>query len=421
MASYRVGDLVLVKTEQVMSSWNPEMDEFLGNAVIIEDTDTLLNGKKIYFVRTKGGSQYHITNVQIEKRLEKDCKDCIIINFSKKLAGIFKKWNSEKFDKIRFRKSEDDFPFNYLDIAISDPTKISYLTKDRAKRFEDYNCDYFDSIKREKFAYMAKPGKILTKFASEDVEITKNDIEKLQALLFEARGCKLEIVRGEDIRKYYHYSAYCECGNSTGSLKESCMRYNSCQEFFDFYVDNVAMLILRCPKCKKIIGRAILWENLKIEDEKRKVIFMDRIYGNDQTIQLFKYHAFLNNWMHKKYQSYDENILKEYTETKEEKEDYYKFVFKTNKQYKYFPFMDTMAYLHYTKKGGLELRNYGKSCYSKYITCKDPEQLTNTEGNTYRIERIMPAEIVIKEKPGFYVNDMVDIIIRHNVNRIMNQ
>jgi hypothetical protein len=83
---------------------------------------------------------------------------------------------------------------------------------------------------------------------------------------------ELEIVEGEEIRKWYNGKNY---ESVRGELGNSCMRYNSCQPFFDIYVWNpdVCKLIIKKNSAgDKISGRALLW---KLEDGRW---YMDRPY-----------------------------------------------------------------------------------------------------------------------------------------------
>lgn len=50
---------------------------------------------------------------------------------------------------------------------------------------------------------------------------------------------QIRIVKGEDIRYWYLSDRYCEeTSSGKGSLGKSCMRYQSCQQFLDIYVNN---------------------------------------------------------------------------------------------------------------------------------------------------------------------------------------
>jgi hypothetical protein len=110
---------------------------------------------------------------------------------------------------------------------------------------------------------------------------------------------KFEIVSGEDIRKWYLKDSY---EQERGQLGNSCMRYRSCQDFFDIYVKNpevCQLLILKSEDDKnKITGRALIW---KLTDGS---YYMDRIYTiNDSDKLLFQDYARVNKIQN----SYDGN------------------------------------------------------------------------------------------------------------------
>lgn len=113
-------------------------------------------------------------------------------------------------------------------------------------------------------------------------------------------NAKYKIVEGEDIRYYYHVE---NNKNNTGSLSQSCMRYDECQNYLDIYVNNpnkVKMLIA-IDQYNLAIGRALLWT----ADNCPRTV-MDRIYGDDLTIEAFKEYAKRNNWVYKRYQNHSD-------------------------------------------------------------------------------------------------------------------
>ena len=122
-----------------------------------------------------------------------------------------------------------------------------------------------------------KIGKLVTKlmksFKPEQIEEFVKYINAFRTDLKDS-GVLFEVVKGEDIRKYYLDENY-ERGR--GSLNKSCMRYKKCQPWFDIYVFNpkqVKMLVKFNAK-KEVSGRALLW---KLDSGKK---YMDRIYVND--------------------------------------------------------------------------------------------------------------------------------------------
>lgn len=103
---------------------------------------------------------------------------------------------------------------------------------------------------------------------------------------------KMDLVSGEDIRKWYLYSNY---SDTRGQLGNSCMRYITCQPYLDIYVKNEKvcnLLIMYSDESKtKVSGRAIIWKDYKGS------YIMDRIYtSNDYDVEVFRKYASLKGW-----------------------------------------------------------------------------------------------------------------------------
>lgn len=113
-------------------------------------------------------------------------------------------------------------------------------------------------------------------------------------------NAKYKIIEGEDIRYYYHEE---NNKNNTGSLSQSCMRYDECQNYLDIYVNNPSKvkMLVAIDHYNIAIGRALLWTT----DNCPRTV-MDRIYGNDLTIEAFKEYAKKNNWVYKRYQNHSD-------------------------------------------------------------------------------------------------------------------
>lgn len=165
--------------------------------------------------------------------------------------------------------------------------------------------DTWDLKNRQEIKYGKGIGKIIR---NKLFHVHDSTIEQISNYIkacynFEA---KFEIVSGEDIRYWYHYHQYMP---DQASLSQSCMRYEECQPYLDIYVNNqdkVQMLIARVND--KIIGRALIWSDITFEYEGSTITktFMDRIYGNDLTIQNFLQYAKENDMVSKRYQSHTE-------------------------------------------------------------------------------------------------------------------
>lgn len=161
--------------------------------------------------------------------------------------------------------------------------------------------------------------------------ISDADIEKFvnqYKAAFDGEDSNLQIVKGEDIRKYYLETSY---ETIRGQLGNSCMRYSKCQSYLDIYVKNTevcSLLIMRSDLTpEKITGRALLWQ---LKDGKK---FQDRIYTiNDSDKELF------NEWADKNgYETYDSSY-----KTMEVQLD--------NHEYKKYPYMDTFVCYNPTTK-----------------------------------------------------------------------
>lgn len=96
----------------------------------------------------------------------------------------------------------------------------------------------------------------------------------------------ISVVSGTDLVKWYHEDMY---EKRQGTLSNSCMRYDKCQEYFNIYTDNdVQMLILK-NETGKLIGRSLLWETNEGK-------YMDRVYGQDHIQILFRKWATENGY-----------------------------------------------------------------------------------------------------------------------------
>ena len=178
---------------------------------------------------------------------------------------------------------------NFVSISDSDPSKISYLTKDRISKIGDSpDFDYWTTSKR----FHCKPGALVTKIFK---DVSSKEVEKFSNLYKSfvlKNDLVFKIVSGDDIKKYYHQDSY---QSESGSLGSSCMKYSKCQNFLDLYTksDKVKMVILSKEKSDLIIGRALIWDCSQDSDGYRvSSKIMDRIY----TIQDEDYTHFFKIW-----------------------------------------------------------------------------------------------------------------------------
>lgn len=192
-----------------------------------------------------------------------------------------------------------DEPINYIGISISDPSKLSYLTRDR---FENISQDEIWSSSRR---YQAKPSGILSKI------FRKIDYAEMEKFIdsIKSEGSRIHtqfsIATGQEILLWYDEDSYDK--RTHGSLNSSCMKHKSCQGFFDLYTRNsgtIELLILRDRVFGTLLGRALLWEvdgGLKI---------MDRIYTTNDSVYrgLFKDFALENGYLYRAEQSWNSSL-----------------------------------------------------------------------------------------------------------------
>ena len=182
-----------------------------------------------------------------------------------------------------------------------------------------------------------KYGKGIRKIFSHVYDITEKEVEMLSNKLSERfKFCgEFRVVEGKDITLWYHHSRY---ENNSGSLNGSCMKHSSCQGYFGIYEDSAKMLIA-VNKEGRLIGRALLWDDVESSEISNNIKLMDRIYGNDITIEAFKTWAYANGYYHKAYQSYSdlESIINPNTKQREDHE----LTIKATGGHEMYPYMDT--------------------------------------------------------------------------------
>ena len=205
---------------------------------------------------------------------------------------------------------------NYFGVSIDDPTKVSYLTYDRVHSC--YSKGESHRIWNDKdYRYHSGAGKVVRKLlASIPVNLSPpaNDFDRrihycitenkpelferhvtnLSDLFTEAefdgfnslfrtegfrQGDTGEViyVRGHWIAELYHEKNY---ASLSGTLGNSCMRYERTNKYLDIYVKNTSIckLAVLLNKEGKVQGRALVWT-------KDGVDYYDRIYYTSDLIQ----------------------------------------------------------------------------------------------------------------------------------------
>lgn len=198
-----------------------------------------------------------------------------------------------------------------------------------------------DSWRRDKRSEIKHGRAIRTIFELAGVKHIDKHIEYLTHYLksqYTFNGI-IKIHPGRDIWTYYNQDCY---QSSQGSLNGSCMKYSECADMIDILADNAEIIVAHSKiHDGLIIGRALLWTTACGS----KV--MDRIYGNETTIQAFKEFAKDNKFIYKANQNYsspDEFIIDGEFQTR-------KFIIKANPyDYEQLPYMDTFKYYNKNQK-----------------------------------------------------------------------
>jgi hypothetical protein len=263
-----------------------------------------------------------------------------------------------------------DNHINYISISSSDKTKISYLTQERIEKLLENGEDLWTSPKRFHIKPGAFIGKLFKNIHPKEVENFSQLYRNVQTKI----NSKFKIVSGNTISHYYHYDSYL---SESGSLGNSCMKYDQCQDYLDLYIENndlVSMLVL-IDDDNRLIGRALLW-NIN------EMMIMDRIYTiDDETYQFhFKKWADENNYWYKKEQKWNNSLFFE----SKGKSIYKEIVFKLNyHKFVNYPYMDTFKFLN-VKTG--EISNF------KYDICSDLKTLSSADGSTYGHDHLVMCE-----------------------------
>jgi len=264
---------------------------------------------------------------------------------------------------------EKNLSQNYIDVTDKDDT-ISFLSDTKADRLAYDDSRYLAKGRSEiKIGRFAKS--LLTdKIAMSDLKISKVFTDKEYedfVNLYKSSNIKsenkFELVKGEDIRKYYYEDSY---AYQRGQLGNSCMKHEHCQDYFGIYVENpkTCNLLVYLNSKGEVLGRAIVWKVSKAPCDAK--YFMDRIYtASDSDVIKFKNYADEKGWMTKYKQNCDIN-------------DSYFFEYKGElvlgevkvkiQEFKFdeYPFVDTLSYL-----------NDG---YISNISSAGSEQMHDTDG-----------------------------------------
>lgn len=240
----------------------------------------------------------------------------------------------------------------------------------------EYEEELWDSAKRAK----GRAGRTLRRLVVEEFQhnISDADVEAICNLIaaeFAPTPGHFELVTGWDIKDWYDGNIY---HDKSGTMINSCMRYDNCQSFFALYAYNpnqCAMLIYVSDEADeyqkgRLLGRALVWTL----PNGQKV--MDRIYSNDVTYEMFVDYAQEQGWWYRPQRGFTEEPTINNASGEEVDDRLVVPVELEHTKFRYYPYMDTFLYLDGNK---LYYRGNTKGIGENYLN------LTGTSGeiNTY--------------------------------------
>lgn len=272
-----------------------------------------------------------------------------------------------KIESIRmmdFRRENECYTVSYLPIGKT----AEYVDDSEKWSKKNRQCSKIGkTIKKFLEPYLNIKG---VKLDDSEVEEFVNDIKAIMS----NTNLVFKLVKGDDIKKYYNEKMYDDKHSST--LQNSCMRHDSCSDYFDVYTKNpdCEMLILfdTLFSREKIVGRALIWNK---DDQK----YMDRRYTSlDMYDNSMIDYAEENKWNYKTYNTYEDNhntdfqVYNKDTNKYEQKDvnlsyDISDFI----EDVSFFPYADTVKYIN----DGIMSNQYDKnSTFGVY-------KMDSTEGN----------------------------------------
>lgn len=231
--------------------------------------------------------------------------------------------------------------YNLVDLTPDNNDEISFLPDNQYQRFVSKGEDVSTKTKGK-----AKIGRMVGQILRDNgyVEFKDVDIEKFvnsfKALWNKKHGIvnrKVEIVKGESIKKWYNKENY---NSEKGSLGNSCMRYPQVNHFMDIYAanpDKISMVII--TEENKLIGRALLWKLDYSSKSNSNIVYLDRIYTEqDSDVQ------FIYDWVFDNVVKKDKNSFLSHRSGSNN--DYELKVELGKTKFDVYPYADTFNYLY---------------------------------------------------------------------------
>jgi len=345
----------------------------------------------------------YLLDLLMEAILTKDCP----LYFSDRFNKLINKIDHPISNKLNISQGKDGYKTSYIDLDDSGLDKISFITstkaieimvdyyrKDKDKDINITNLEFSNSryeykLKDKlysKFRSVTTIGKLINKLFPKEFEAGGKPGEDIQSFVDKFKSGRdisdLELVKGDDIVKWYYENEYIDGNDTEGSLGGSCMRYEECEDYIKFYADNidvVSLLILKIKNSEgedKIKGRALVW---KLHEPSGRT-FMDRIYTVDTyDEELFKSYAKKEGWLYKFRQNSSDN---EYiVDTLDDSKEFIHLIVKNVNESSsdYYPYMDTLKY--YSEDYG-SLTNNQQNIKGEYYSLEDTDGNRNLEDDS---------------------------------------
>jgi hypothetical protein len=225
---------------------------------------------------------------------------------------------------------------------------LSFLPKKKYSVIQDdHRKDPFgDGVGRQTIRVGRFIKKFLTENAFQEFGLKDSDVERFvnsYKSYFNYDPTKLQIVEGEDVRKYYLEDNYFRPdGYRYGTLWNSCMRQSERNKFMNFYVMNDVKMLVLFSDDNKVRARALLWEGVKEFDSDKTYKFMDRIYTvYDHDVDIFKKWAKENGYLTK----WEQNAKTElYVDVDGNPERKHLYLVLDKHNLSWYPYLDTFKY-----------------------------------------------------------------------------
>jgi len=206
--------------------------------------------------------------------------------------------------------------YTYIDITKEDDI-ISYMDAEIAKTLDE-NVDVWHHNGRKEM----KIGRMINKLFTGrfEGEILEKFVNQYKSVIRENKTF-FKIYKGDSIKQWYNE----ENTQSIGTLGNSCMRYDRCEQYLELYAENpekIQLLVLFDKDSSLEIGRTLLWYL-----DSHQHIMMDRIYtSKDSDINLFKRYAIDNGISLSVFDDNFNGLKGIYTKLKPQKYDFYPYL-----------------------------------------------------------------------------------------------